>query len=145
LSEKAIMHGWENPRRRAQIIEAIQASGFRRFDDKLLTAVNDANPMVARAAAIAVKALKIKKQAEDVSPVVGTLPPDKVVAAVREMRGDVAVGEQMFVRQTCVACHAVSLDEPQKGPYLGTIAQTYTRDVLTENILDPQKTIAQGF
>lgn len=37
------------------------------------------------------------------------------------------------------------MDEPQKGPFLGTIAQTYTREELAGNILDPGKTIAQGF
>jgi putative heme-binding domain-containing protein len=37
------------------------------------------------------------------------------------------------------------MDEPQKGPFLGTIAQTYTRGDLAMNILDPGKTIAQGF
>ncbi|MES2475626.1 MAG: ThuA domain-containing protein [Verrucomicrobiota bacterium] len=145
LSEKAIAHGWETPSRRVQILKAIQASGFRRFDDKVLTATNDADPEVAKTAAAVVKALNIKKRAKDESPVVGTLSPDKVIAAVVGMRGDVAVGEQMFARQTCVACHAVTLEEAQKGPYLGTISQTYTREVLTENILDPQKTIAQGF
>ena len=33
----------------------------------------------------------------------------------------------------------------QKGPYLGNIAQTYSRGDLAESILDPGKTIAQGF
>jgi putative heme-binding domain-containing protein len=37
------------------------------------------------------------------------------------------------------------MDEPQKGPFLGTIAQTYTRADLAMNIIDPGKTIAQGF
>jgi putative heme-binding domain-containing protein len=51
----------------------------------------------------------------------------------------------MFDRQTCTACHAVSADEAQKGPYLGNIAQTYSRADLAMNIIDPGKTIAQGF
>ena len=45
----------------------------------------------------------------------------------------------------CTACHTVNKDEPQRGPYLGTIADTYKRPELAENILDPNKTIAQGF
>jgi putative heme-binding domain-containing protein len=61
------------------------------------------------------------------------------------MKGDVGLGEQLFTRQTCVACHTTSQDQPQKGPYLGNIAQTYKRPDLAENILDPNKTIAQGF
>lgn len=41
-------------------------------------------------------------------------------------------------------CHAASRDEPQKGPYLGNTAQTYSHTDLAENILDPGKSIARG-
>lgn len=145
LSQRAIDHGWENPKRRVQILRAIRASGFRLMDLKVLTSVNDPNPQVAEAAAVAVKSLNIEAQAKDETPRVGSLAPDQVVAAVMKLKGDVNVGGLMFSRQTCVACHAVTREETQKGPFLGTIAQTYTRDVLAENILDPAKTIAQGF
>jgi putative heme-binding domain-containing protein len=60
-------------------------------------------------------------------------------------RGEVDLGKQMFTRQSCTTCHAAGLDEPQKGPYLGNIAQTYSRSELAMNIMDPGKTIAQGF
>ncbi len=145
LSQKAIDHGWETSARRVQIIGAIAASGFRGMDEEVLAAVNDADPAVAATASAAVKALNLKPRAKDETPLVGSLSPDKVVAAVMEMKGDVSVGKQMFSRQTCFACHAVTLEEVQKGPFLGTIAQTYARDVLAGNILDPGKTIAQGF
>ena len=36
-------------------------------------------------------------------------------------------------------------NQPPKGPYLGNIAQTYKRPDLAWAILDPNKTIAQGF
>jgi putative heme-binding domain-containing protein len=39
----------------------------------------------------------------------------------------------------------VRQDQPQKGPYLGTIARTYKRRELAEAILTPDKSIAQGF
>ena len=70
---------------------------------------------------------------------------DDAVAQVVKTKGDAALGEQLFVRQTCVACHTVSQSEMQKGPYLGNIAQTYTRPELARNILNPNLTIAQGF
>jgi putative heme-binding domain-containing protein len=60
-------------------------------------------------------------------------------------KGNVALGEQVFTKATCVACHTVKETEAQKGPYLGNIAQTYKRPDLAQNILDPNKTIAQGF
>ena len=39
----------------------------------------------------------------------------------------------------------MSQSEKQKGPYLGNIVETYQRPDLAMNILDPNKTIAQGF
>ncbi|HYF36035.1 MAG TPA: hypothetical protein VD994_12145, partial [Prosthecobacter sp.] len=43
------------------------------------------------------------------------------------------------------ACHTTKESEAPKGPYLGNIAQTYKRPELAMNILDPNKTMAQGF
>ena len=85
------------------------------------------------------------KKTKDAGPLIGTLKIPDVVAQVVKTKGDVALGEQLFTRQTCVACHTTSQDQAQKGPYLGNIAQTYKRPDLAENILDPNKTIAQGF
>ena len=89
--------------------------------------------------------LKLEKKGEDKTPLISTLEPSQVVAAVMKTKGSVSLGEQLFTKQTCTACHAARMDEPQKGPFLGTIAQTYTREDLARNILDPGKTIAQGF
>jgi putative heme-binding domain-containing protein len=82
---------------------------------------------------------------EDKTPKILTLKPDEVLAVVLTEKGDVALGEQIFTKATCVACHTVKETEAQKGPYLGNIAQTYKRLDLAQNILDPNKTIAQGF
>lgn len=145
LSQHAIDRGWADSKRRVQILEAIAASGFHGLDDKVLVSVGDADPAIAKAAKITAERLKLRKKGEDQSPLVGKLKAEQAIAAVSKVHGDVKLGEQLFVRQSCVTCHAVSMDEPQKGPYLGNIAQTYTRDVLAENIIDPGKTIAQGF
>ena len=145
LSQLALDHGWAEPKRRVQILQAIAVTGFHGFDEQVLASTSDANPEVAKAATDTAKSLRLKKKGEDKSPVVGTLTPEQVIAAAMTTKGDVELGKQLFTRQSCVNCHAVTLDEPQKGPYLGTIAQTYTRSVLAENILDPSKTIAQGF
>ena len=58
---------------------------------------------------------------------------------------DAATGERLFTRATCVACHTIRQDQPQKGPYLGNIARTYKRPELAQAILYPDTTIAQGF
>ncbi|MEO7098041.1 MAG: discoidin domain-containing protein [Luteolibacter sp.] len=145
MSGKALEHGWADAKRRVQILKAIRDTDFHGFDERVQVAVGDSDPEVAKAAAEAAKSLKLEKKGEDKTPLVNTLKPEEVVAAVMKIKGDAGLGKQLFTRQSCVTCHAVSMDEPQKGPFLGTIAQTYTRGVLAENIMDPGKTIAQGF
>ncbi|NQX00224.1 c-type cytochrome, partial [bacterium] len=145
LSQAALDHGWADAKRRVQILQAIEATGFHGLDEKVQAAMKDADPSVAKAANEAAKTLKLEEKGEDKSPLVNTLKLDEVVAAILKTRGDVDLGKQMFASQSCTTCHAASLDEPQKGPYLGNIAQTYSRSDLAGNILDPGKTIAQGF
>jgi putative heme-binding domain-containing protein len=73
------------------------------------------------------------------------MKPEEVIAAVVKLKGDPAIGAQIFTQATCHNCHTVAKDVPQKGPYLGTIADTYPRAELAEAILNPNKTLAQGF
>ncbi|MES2440417.1 MAG: ThuA domain-containing protein [Verrucomicrobiota bacterium] len=145
LSGKALEHGWEDAKRRVQILKAIQTTGFHGMDEKVRAAMADPDATVAAAAADAAKSLKLEKKGEDKTPLVSTLKPEEVIAEIMKTKGSVELGKQMFSRQTCTACHAAGLDEMQKGPYLGNIAQTYTRADLAANIVDPGKTIAQGF
>lgn len=145
MSTKDITNGWANPKRRVQILNAIEATGFHGLDDQVRASMDDPDATVAEAANRTAKSLKLEKKGEDKTPLVSTLKPEEVIAAISKTKGDINLGKQMFARQTCTACHAASLDEPQKGPYLGNIAQTYSRTDLAINIIDPGKTIAQGF
>jgi putative membrane-bound dehydrogenase-like protein len=144
MSQKAIDEGWTDPRRRAQIISAAAKIKNHALDDKILAATADPDKAVASAAKSAAKALKLEKK-DASTPLIGALKPDDVIAQVLGTKGDAGLGEQLFTKQTCIACHTTSQDQPQKGPYLGNIAQTYKRPDLAANILDPNKTIAQGF
>ena len=88
------------------------------------------------------------KKVTEVTPpnqLVGALPPERVLAEVVKLKGDARRGEQLFTQQGCIACHTTKAEEKQKGPYLGTIAATYKRRELAEAIIEPSKTIAQGF
>ena len=145
LSKKAIDHGWETPERRVQILKEIQATGFHGLDEQVVAAMNDTDRAVSEAAKNTASALKLSAKSEDETPLVSTLTQEQVVAEVMKTKGDNGLGEQIFTRQSCITCHTTNLDQVQKGPYLGTIAQTYTREDLAINILDPGKTIAQGF
>jgi putative heme-binding domain-containing protein len=116
----------------------------REWVGRILAALDDAEPAVREAAAATAESLAIK-QVKDATPTLASVPPDDALAAVLAARGDEATGELVFARATCTTCHTVRQEQPQKGPYLGTIAKTYRRRDLAEAILNPNKTIAQGF
>ncbi|MEZ5388218.1 MAG: c-type cytochrome, partial [Prosthecobacter sp.] len=144
LSQKALDVGWADAKRRRQIVEAIGLIKHMPSAGKVLTALNDPDPAVKKAADNAAKSMRLNRE-KDITPLVSTLKPEEVLAKVIAMKGDVATGEMVFTKATCIACHTTSESQPQKGPYLGNIAQTYKRPELAQNILDPNKTIAQGF
>ncbi|MBK8092298.1 MAG: discoidin domain-containing protein [Verrucomicrobiaceae bacterium] len=144
LTQKALDKGWADPKHRKLIIDAISASKHMPSAAKVLAALDDPDAEVKGAAERAAKSMRITK-VEDKTPKIMTLKPEGALAAVLKEKGDVALGEQIFTKATCVACHTVKETEAQKGPYLGNIAQTYKRPDLAQNILDPNKTIAQGF
>ena len=144
LSQKALDKGWADSTHRKLIIDAISASKHMPSAAKVLAALDDPDAEVKGAAERAAHAMKIQK-IDDKTPKIMTLKPEEALAAVLKEKGNVALGEQVFTRATCVACHTVKETEAQKGPYLGNIAQTYKRPDLAQNILDPNKTIAQGF
>ncbi|MBE2282687.1 MAG: discoidin domain-containing protein [Prosthecobacter sp.] len=144
LTQKALDKGWADPKHRKLIIDAISASKHMPSAAKVLASLDDADAEVKGAAERAAKAMRIQK-IEDKTPKLATLTLEDALAAVLKEAGDLALGEQVFTRATCVACHTTQESEPQKGPYLGNIAQTYKRPELAQNILDPNKTIAQGF
>ncbi len=68
-----------------------------------------------------------------------------MLAVVLKDKGDAGLGAQIFEKQGCVNCHAVTKAQPIKGPYLGDISTRYNRSELTESILKPSARIAQGF
>ncbi|MFO1481995.1 MAG: discoidin domain-containing protein [Verrucomicrobiaceae bacterium] len=144
LSQKALDAGWADAKRRKQIVEAIGLIKHMPSAGKVLTALNDPDPAVKKAADNAAKSMRLNRE-KDTTPLVSTLKPEEVLEKVLKMKGDVVTGEMAFTKATCIACHTTSESQPQKGPYLGNIAQTYKRPELAQNILDPNKTIAQGF
>jgi putative membrane-bound dehydrogenase-like protein len=137
--------GWaSSPRRRIQILRAAAAIKHTGSVERILAALDDGDEAVRQVAAETAKALKITRE-NDTTPRLASLAPEAALAAVLGTKGDAATGERLFTRATCVACHTIRQDQPQKGPYLGNIARTYKRPELAQAILYPDKTIAQGF
>lgn len=145
-----IVKAWGDARRRAQLIEAARLSRNHYLDDKIAAALADADPDVAKAVKGAVTELKIdvekiQADAKAAGPKIAEMKVEDVIETILKKKGDAARGPQLFVQQGCVACHTTGKGEPLKGPYLGNIATIYKRRELAENILLPNKTIAQGF
>ena len=143
--------GWQNPARRAQIIKAAALGRESSRAAAIVQALADPDPAVAAAAKATVATLKIdaeeiRANATHAAPLISTLQPEDVLARVAQQRGSVARGEQVYAQAACNACHTVNASDPLKGPFLGTIARIYPqRRDLAEAILDPNKSISQGF
>jgi putative heme-binding domain-containing protein len=88
--------------------------------------------------------LQIKPIPDD-TPKTSSLEPEDLIEKAVSMRGDVTLGEVAFSKANCGMCHTVDSSQTPKGPFLGNIAKTYPRAELARNILDPNRTIAQGF
>lgn len=145
MSAKALDVAWTNPKQQMALIQAAGLLKNHTLDARIVVAMTDSNAEIAKAAKQAGKQLEIQLPGEDKTPKIGTLEPAVALAEVIKAKGNAALGEAVFTRATCIACHTVSQDVPQKGPYLGNITETYRRPELAEAILDPNKTIAQGF
>ncbi|MEI6871896.1 MAG: c-type cytochrome, partial [Verrucomicrobiota bacterium] len=153
MTAKALEDGWAaSPQRRKQIMSAMMAlkTTHRPLEKAVVLAREDADESVRKIAVSTITNLKLDPEkilAEDKpsGPVIATLKGEDVIREVEKSKGNSGRGEQLFVQQGCVSCHTIALGEPLKGPYLGTIAQTYNRKELAEAILYPNKTIAQGF
>ena len=147
-ASKALDAGWENPKRRVQILKAAAVARDTGRAAQFVAALDDPDRDVARAAHRTVEQLRIdpeKFRAEAKAPTLAQLKAEDVLKTILTKKGDPARGEQLFTQIGCAACHTVRADEPVKGPFLGNIASIYRREQLAEAILQPNKTLAQGF
>ena len=145
MASKALTSGCNHVERRIQIMRAAEKIKSHAIDDKIEASLLDPDKRVANAAMSAAKSLRLKAAENDKTAKVGSLKPEEALEQLIKTKGDKALGEQIFAKATCIACHTTSQQQAQKGPYLGNIAQTYNRSDLAANILDPNRTIAQGF
>ncbi len=145
---RALDAGWADPRRRIQImLGAVTARDTSRAE-QIIAAAKDTDVGVARTAQYALQQLSIDpvfRAAASVGPKIAMLPVAAVLDAVVPARGNVARGSQLVRELGCVACHTTSSSEVPKGPPLNLVSGVLPRRALAEAILQPNKTIAQGF
>ena len=147
MSQSALDTAWQNPEHKLVLMKLVSSKIVKTqlLNDRILAALSDSDPKVAAEAKKSADRLKLQLPGEDKTPKIASLKPEDAVEQATKAKGEIALGESVFQRATCVLCHTVSQDEAQKGPYLGSIAQTYDRGQLAEAIILPNKTIAQGF
>ncbi|PQO33063.1 discoidin domain-containing protein [Blastopirellula marina] len=138
--------GWNDPARQVQLLEAAMIVNDRKLDEKVVGLLSSSNADVAAAAGKVADAWKLKRQmTKPAGPKVGTIDPEEVIKLVVGTKGDASRGESLFAKLTCNKCHTVDPNETPRGPYLPQVAKTYKRDQLTESIVLPSKSLAQGF
>ena len=76
---------------------------------------------------------------------IGKSAIEDIILAVNEIKGDAILGEKLFTRQGCQACHQLKASETMKGPFMGQIGSIMSRDQIAESILKPNASISQGF
>ncbi len=111
--------------------------------------LDDRDPEVKAASEFAAAQLGLDRDpgapGNDRGPTIASLPFETAAAAAIKEKGDPGLGERLFQRQGCIACHTVAPGEAAKGPSLLGISARYSRAELTESILKPSAKIAQGF
>ena len=145
---------WEQgPERQRQIVDVARETryGEPSLARKVASLVTSADEPLAKAAQEYLEALSLDAAkllaAKDEPPtrLVGSMSVDEAIAAVVALKGDRGRGERLFTQLACAACHTTKADLPPKGPYLGNTAAIYKRSELAASVLEPSKTIAQGF
>jgi putative membrane-bound dehydrogenase-like protein len=149
-AREALENGWKEPKRKAQILNAIALGDHRASRQRVIDSLEDTNPAVNEAAHKAARALRLDREiktakAKQNEPQIASFQTDDIIQRAMTLHGDPKLGEELFTRQACNTCHTVAANEPLRGPFLGNIATIYKRDELARAILLPSFTIAQGF
>ena len=113
------------------------------FDKQIENAIDSDNDTLIEAAERAKKLIATAKASAGKK--LADLKPAAITKLAMASNGDAAIGEKIYTRQGCIACHAVDQKAVQKGPYLGSAGSKFTKDYLIQSILDPNAVVAQGF
>jgi hypothetical protein len=70
---------------------------------------------------------------------------EATLAAVVPAKGSIVRGQQLSKELGCIACHTFNPNEAPKGPDMSKISGILQRRDLAEAILNPNKSISQGF
>ena len=146
-SRKTIASNWsKGSAQQHSLMEAAFWTKVPYLNDHISMMLSSTDEGLKRRAQGAAQRLGIQAPGADTTPKIATLKPDEAVTRIlNHKQNNSVLGEAIFARATCNACHTVSADEAPKGPYLGSIANILQPKDLAEAIILPNKAIAQGF
>ena len=146
-ANQAIEAAWTGPRSAASLLRAIGRTDKVKYVFQVRSRLKDEHSEVKAAAAFAAARLDLDRETSGANrgPKVSSIAFESVLAGLGKEKGDPKLGERLFERQGCIACHTVAPGEAPKGPSLLGIATRYSRAELTESILKPSAKMAQGF
>jgi putative membrane-bound dehydrogenase-like protein len=143
---------WQaGPARRLELVAASARTASGVLSHKLVAAAeqNDEPDLKALAGETILKlgidAEGVRRVAADAGPKVSERPTGAVLDLVDARRGDRGVGAELFVARKCISCHAAGVDSSGLGPSLANAASIYSRRQLAQSVLEPSKSLAQGF
>jgi len=144
---KIVEAAWSRPESTVSLLRGI---GLSRIEAQILQIRQhreSESPEIREAARFAVARLELDQEPplDPNKPPIAKMSYEDVVSQTVPIFGDAKHGQRLFTRQGCVACHAVSQNEPLKGPLLLDISKRYQRRELIESIVKPSAKIAQGF
>ena len=113
------------------------------FDKQIENAIDSDNDTLIEVAKHAKKVIAAAKASAGKKLI--ELTSKEVTKLAMTATGNPTLGEKLYTRQGCIACHAIDQKAVQKGPYLGSSGSKFTKDYLIESILDPNAVVAQGF
>jgi len=143
---------WQSgPARRLELVAASARTASSVLSDKLVAAAEQNDESALKALALetilklGIDAEGVRRVAADAGPKVSERPTGAVLDLVDARRGDRGVGAELFVAKKCISCHAAGVDSAGLGPSLANAAGIYSRRQLAQSVLEPSKSLAQGF
>jgi len=151
---RALDEAWKDAGNKPALLGATADTKFRPFSVRVITHLDDEDPEIKKQALVAAKRMKLKRENAKVpteappvkkGPTVAKLGIGKATKRALAAKGDLKLGAKLFEESKCGNCHTVSPKEKIKGPFLGGIGTRYNPAQVAESILEPSKTVAQGF
>ena len=138
---------WRSPPQAVSLLRGIGRAGIESQALQVRSRLDAAEKEVREAAAFAATRLSLDADVavDPQLPRLAAMPIADVVTRLAGAKGDARVGQRLFARQGCIACHAVAANEPARGPLLAGIGSRASRAELAESILRPSAKVLPAF